>query len=121
MTFDWTEYLKLANELAKRNDEASLRSSISRAYYGVFCIARNILGYKNYKGKDVHQKVIDKLKQNGSEFPKKLGQYLDELRREETKQIIARTWSLAKNLPSKCLSCIGKFLVCLNLGSYEPE
>jgi uncharacterized protein (UPF0332 family) len=85
MTFDWTEYLKLANELAKRNDEASLRSSISRAYYGVFCIARNILGYKNYKGKNVHQKVIDKLKQNGSEFPKKLGQYLDELRRARNK------------------------------------
>jgi uncharacterized protein (UPF0332 family) len=82
MTFDWTEYLKLANELAKRNDEASLRSSISRAYYGVFCIARNILGYKNYRGKDVHQKVISELKQNKDRLLRKSGWNLDELRRK---------------------------------------
>ncbi len=38
-TFDWSEYLKLAEELGKRTDEASLRSAISRAYYYVFHLA----------------------------------------------------------------------------------
>ena len=38
MTFDWSEYLKLAQELAGQtvspaNEEAKLRSSVSRAYY----------------------------------------------------------------------------------------
>jgi uncharacterized protein (UPF0332 family) len=37
--FDWSEYLKLAEELGKRADEASLRSAISRAYYYVFHLA----------------------------------------------------------------------------------
>jgi len=37
--FDWSEYLKLAGELAKRTDEASLRSAISRAYYYVYHLA----------------------------------------------------------------------------------
>lgn len=48
MTFDWSEYLKLAQELAgddtdPANEEAKLRSSISRAYYAAFCKARNHL------------------------------------------------------------------------------
>jgi hypothetical protein len=34
--FDWSRFLALATELAQRQDEASLRSAISRAYYYVF-------------------------------------------------------------------------------------
>ncbi len=37
--FDWTSYYTLANELAGRADEASLRSAISRAYYYVYHLA----------------------------------------------------------------------------------
>ena len=36
MPFDWNNYLTLAEELASRNDEASKRTSISRAYYSAF-------------------------------------------------------------------------------------
>ena len=58
MKFNWAEYLELAKELADitstissdsetdskpRISEAKLRSSISRAYYAAFCIARNRL------------------------------------------------------------------------------
>lgn len=39
MRFDWSEYLKLADELGKRTDEGSLRSAISRAYYYVYHLA----------------------------------------------------------------------------------
>ena len=38
-SFDWSGYLKLAEELGKRTDEASLRSAISRAYYYVYHLA----------------------------------------------------------------------------------
>lgn len=56
--FNWTDYFKLALDLAGINDvsessqiskgdncksEACLRASISRAYYAAFCIARNYL------------------------------------------------------------------------------
>jgi hypothetical protein len=37
--FDWSGYLTLADDLARRNDEASHRSAISRAYYFVYNIA----------------------------------------------------------------------------------
>jgi hypothetical protein len=39
MPFDFFNYLTLAEELATRPDEASKRSSISRAYYSVYNIA----------------------------------------------------------------------------------
>ncbi len=43
MSFDWTDYARLAEELRTRHDEASLRSAISRAYYSVFHEARDFL------------------------------------------------------------------------------
>jgi uncharacterized protein (UPF0332 family) len=39
--FDWSQYFRLADELGKRSDDASLRSSISRAYYFVYHLALN--------------------------------------------------------------------------------
>ncbi len=50
MRFNWSEYFNLAQELAAisstnsvANQEAKLRSAVSRAYYAVFCLARNYL------------------------------------------------------------------------------
>jgi len=44
VTFAWSDYLTLAERLAaETSDEASLRSAISRAYYAVFCTARQLL------------------------------------------------------------------------------
>ncbi len=48
MRFDWSEYFNLAQELAAisgdlANNDAKFRSAISRAYYSVFCLARNYL------------------------------------------------------------------------------
>jgi uncharacterized protein (UPF0332 family) len=39
MPFHWIEFLNLADDLATRSDEASLRSALSRAYYYVFHLA----------------------------------------------------------------------------------
>ena len=44
MVFDWSQYLVLAEELAEQKDnEAALRSAVSRAYYAAFCLAREHL------------------------------------------------------------------------------
>ena len=48
MRFDWFEYFNLAQELAaisgdSANNDAKFRSAVSRAYYSVFCLARNYL------------------------------------------------------------------------------
>lgn len=46
MTFDWREYLKLAQYLQSGSEhsftkEAASRCAVSRAYYAAFCYARN--------------------------------------------------------------------------------
>jgi len=47
--FDWSEYLRLADELGGRTDEASLRSAISRAYYYVYHLALSRAEANAYK------------------------------------------------------------------------
>lgn len=43
MPFDWNEYATLAEELSKRDNEASLRTAISRIYYSTYHAARAYL------------------------------------------------------------------------------
>lgn len=58
--FNWRDYFSLAQDLSQRGDESGLRSSISRAYYSAFCIARNHASSQGFRitatGKD-HQLV----------------------------------------------------------------
>ena len=51
MPFDWIDYLTLAEDLAKKTDEASKRTAISRAYYFVYNTAS------------------DRILSNGGKFP----------------------------------------------------
>lgn len=67
MPFDWGEYLALAEALAQgrtpTNQEAVLRSVISRAYYAAYCYARNhardLQGFAPDATGDDHQRVRD--------------------------------------------------------------
>lgn len=73
MTFNWSEYLNLAKELAGQSttlakQEARLRDAISRAYYAAFILARNHLrdkeGYSIPKTGDAHAYVREQFKLN---------------------------------------------------------
>lgn len=76
MTFDWKEYLRLAEYLPNnlREDcfakEAALRSSVSRAYYAAFCLARryarNNNGYVMFAyTKNVHIDLCNHFRHKG--------------------------------------------------------
>jgi len=54
--FNWAEYLRLATELSATQDEASHRSSISRAYYSIFHAATIKAQSNGYSGRS-HQKL----------------------------------------------------------------
>jgi len=83
MSFDWIDYVKLAESLINQDNEADLRSGISRAYYGAFCIARDLTKskYKNCKGQGVHQKVSQYYKSSGNAVERFIGITLDQLRK----------------------------------------
>ena len=88
--FDWTEYLKLAKKLAGQTGispsrEAMLRSSVSRAYYAVFCKTRNYLRDIEMDSSiprdgKVHQYVINKFRNSKDDQYRRIGIYLDRLR-----------------------------------------
>lgn len=64
MSFDWKLYVELSAELINHQrtpslKDAYLRSAISRAYYGVFCIARTPLIYKTvYSSREESHKEV---------------------------------------------------------------
>lgn len=76
MIFQPEALLKLADELALRPDEASLRSAASRAYYAVFLIGRAIANIHS-RSPDVHAKTQDHFHQIGC---KSIADLLGELR-----------------------------------------
>jgi len=60
--FDSLDFLGIARELGNRNqDEASLRTAVGRAYYALFIVARDKLGFATKK-RAVHTLVAKELK-----------------------------------------------------------
>ncbi len=78
--FDWEHYIKLSEGLVLGADESQWRCSISRAYYGVFCVARNKAGFKTDE-RGVHTKVIRHFKKSKNADKANIGNLLGELRR----------------------------------------
>ncbi|MBF2057096.1 MAG: HEPN domain-containing protein [Cyanobacterium sp. T60_A2020_053] len=92
MKFDWSEYLKLAQELIEsETNEAKQRSAISRAYYAVFCYARNYLkdylDFQSRRGENEHQTVAEEFKTYDSQNRKmrEIGNDLSRLRLDRNK------------------------------------
>lgn len=72
MSFDWREYGALAEDLAAgrapvASREARARAAVSRAYYGVFCRARDYLvrlgevSHSRHDEHQLHRRVADAL------------------------------------------------------------
>jgi len=90
MSFDWSEYLGLAQELAGQtvssaSQEAKLRAAISRAYYAAFCKARNHLRDHGRhvipRGGEAHAYVRDQFRNSPDRLRSQIGHNLDRLRR----------------------------------------
>ncbi|MGQ9625942.1 MAG: hypothetical protein ACUVV0_03445 [Anaerolineae bacterium] len=89
MSFDWSKYLYLAQELAGQptspsGEEARLRSAISRAYYAAFCKARNYLRDEEKllvpPGGEAHRYVRDVFRTSSDSLYRRIGHNLARLR-----------------------------------------
>lgn len=89
MSFDWSEYLTLAQALGgddvATSEEARLRSAISRAYYAVYgtaqVIARSRDGYTPQATETSHQGLINHFKRSPDRVRKAIGMNLERLRK----------------------------------------
>jgi uncharacterized protein (UPF0332 family) len=89
MSFNWSEYLNIARELAGQptaspSDEAKKRCAISRAYYAAFCSARNYLRDKDNDlnipvGGNAHGYVRRQFKTSKDKVRREVGEYLARL------------------------------------------
>lgn len=86
MSFDWKLYVELSEELIKHQktpslQDAYLRSAISRSYYGVFCIARNMLIKKTvyFSREDSHKEVREHYNNAVTRKEKQIGTKLGRL------------------------------------------
>lgn len=85
MAFEWEEYLHLARTINRTfKGEAARRTSISRAYYSMFCSARDCIGLKNLEH-NVHREVILRLKNKSYKPFRLVGRKLDQLRKLRVK------------------------------------
>ncbi len=105
MTFDWSEYFKLAFELDTQaraesypqTQEAKWRSAISRSYYAAWCSARNKL--RDEQSADAaclqnHGCVIRKFQESSNSTRRQigitLGRMMDNRRRADYHDSVAR-------------------------------
>lgn len=95
MSFDWSQYLHLAEELretAARSivEEAKLRSAVSRAYYAAFCKARNYLRHIDRdpnipEDGRIHSYIKNEFVKSSDRVRRRIGSNLDRLRSDRRK------------------------------------
>jgi uncharacterized protein (UPF0332 family) len=81
---NWREFLVLANRLAASTTEAEARSAVSRAYYTVFHIARQLfldLHFVVPRADRAHQYLVFRLSNCGVPLVEQRGHDLETLRR----------------------------------------
>ena len=118
MSFCWKDYIDLSNTLissSKNNtlEKAYLRTSVSRAYYGIFCIARNYLrDIKNIQIRlqNTHEFVMNQFKFSNNLKEICIGNYLGNLRDDRNKADYGDNYQIDINRANKILASANQVL-----------
>lgn len=122
--FDWDDFLILAKELAQRNDEASLRTAISRTYYAVYWKARMQLEKEGFfirfgVGKGSHEQVWDEYNNRQGKENKAIFKYGDELKKNRHKVDYKPKIVVSRNLVNDSFRLANNVLY--NLKQVQPK
>jgi uncharacterized protein (UPF0332 family) len=125
MSFSWRDYYILAGQLKQQaadspQQEAYLRSAISRAYYASFCLARNYLrdslGRKSTGTLDDHEFVKNQFRnlpgqdnQAIAENLRRLRAYRNQADYDDELPSIKNTALMAMNMAGKVIETLEKF------------
>jgi len=118
MSFCWKDYIDLSHTLissSKNNtlEKAYLRTAVSRAYYGIFCIARNYLRDKRniqIPSLSTHEFVINKFKYSNDLKETLIGNYLGSLRDERNKADYEDNYQIDTNIANNILASSNQVL-----------
>jgi uncharacterized protein (UPF0332 family) len=125
MIFSWKDYYTLAGQLKQQavdspQQEAFLRSAISRAYYASFCLARNYLcdslGRKSAGIQDDHEFVKSQFRslpgldyQTVAENLRRLRGYRNQADYDDELPGITNTAVMAMNMAGKVIETLERF------------
>ena len=129
MSFDWSNYLLLAQYLKATADntpssEACYRSVVSRAYYAVYCLARNFA--RNVDDKEFcaneHRALQEHFQKSPHPTRRKLGNQLKKLHQHRIHADYADTLRVPPvNKASSALAQADKIWECLGLLNAVPR
>ncbi len=102
MSFSWEDYFYLAKDLLRGTQESYFRSSISRAYYAVFCIGRNKQGDQILRD-GIHWEVINAYKNSNNTNEQAIGWGLDKLRKLRNDADYDETKTIEKALAERAI------------------
>ncbi len=123
MSFDWSAYFNLAQELARKparspRKEALLRTAISRAYYAAFIQARNYLrdteGHLISASSDVFIYVKNEFYNSSDLARKAIGKKLNLLRRYRNKADYDDTLANLPAVTQEALKLAKQIITALN-------
>jgi len=122
MSFDWSEYLGLAQQLAGKakisaTRESRLRSAISRAYYAAFIQARNYLRDRDgvvIPTQNTHEYVINQFLNSSDEERKKIGRQLRRLRSNRNQADYDDTFADLEAIAKTSLKLAAKIIALIN-------
>ena len=123
MSFNWSEYLDLAQQLAGKakisaTQESRLRSAISRGYYAAFIQARNYL--RDREGltiptQNTHEYVINQFRNNSDLDRQEIGNILKRLKIRRNKADYDDTFSDLQVVTQKSLKLAAKIIAKLQI------
>jgi uncharacterized protein (UPF0332 family) len=115
MSFNWIEYIYLAEKLLDKSEESNLRTSISRSYYGIFCIARKTKLYQKYTDSDIHWKVISEYWNSNDKYERRIGRILAQLRKLRNYADYDEDANITKNDAEKALISAKEVLAIMRM------
>jgi uncharacterized protein (UPF0332 family) len=85
---DAADFYRLAARLVEEKEPASCRTAVSRAYYALFHVARDLLDENKFRidrSDSAHEQVFRHLHNSGDPEVAEIGQYLNDLRSRRNK------------------------------------
>ena len=123
MAFTWADFLAVAEKLRELGDEASLRASVSRAYYAAFGETRDFLEGergKQFAEDSVHKSVSDCLDASGISARQVFGSNLRQLKFQRVRADYKANLLVDTRFADKALADASQLLLDLETMKLRP-
>jgi uncharacterized protein (UPF0332 family) len=120
---NWRDFLLIASRLARETTEADWRTTVSRAYYASFHVARRLLADLRFtvpRADRAHQYLVFRLCNSGEAAVEQAGRDLDTLRRLRNRSDYDELPALTQAQGAAAVQLAGGIIQALDAARQEP-